>query len=178
MKTFENNKIFINSGEYIYRVEHLTLEGSCSLDHGPRNVKIKKLYADKYPVTNKQYLSFVKKTGYKPQDSQRFLAHKPQKNKSNHPVICVSQHDAMEYAKWVGGRLPTDEEWQYIAAGPDYLEWPWGAEFDPSLCNHDQNSLTAVNSYKKGASWIGCEDLSGNAWEWTAGVYDLSLIHI
>ena len=61
MKTFENNKIFINSNEYIYRVEHLTLEGSCSLDHGPRNVKIKKLYADKYPVTNKQYLSFVKK---------------------------------------------------------------------------------------------------------------------
>ena len=172
MKTFENNKIFINSNEYIYRVEHLTLEGSCSLDHGPRNVKIKKLYADKYPVTNKQYISFVKKTGYKPQDSQRFLAHKPQKNKSNHPVVCVSQNDAMEYAKWVGGRLPTDEEWQYIAAGPDYLEWPWGAEFDPSLCNHNKNSLTAVNSYKKGASWIGCEDLSGNAWEWTAGVYD------
>jgi hypothetical protein len=39
MKTFKNNKIFIKSAEYIYRVEHLTLEGSCSMDHGPKNVK-------------------------------------------------------------------------------------------------------------------------------------------
>ena len=156
MKNFENNKIFIKSDEYIYRVQHLTLDGSCSMDHGPKNVKIKNLYVDKYPVTNKQYLSFVKKMNYKPHDLQRFLGHKPEKNKPNHPVVCVSQHDAMQYAKWVGGRLPTDEEWQYIAAGPNYLEWPWGEQFDTSLCNHDQNSLTAVNSYKKGASWAGC----------------------
>ena len=84
----------------------------------------------------------------------------------------MSQHDAMQYAKWVGGRLPTDEEWQYIASGPDYLEWPWGEKFDASVCNHDHNSLTPVNSHKKGVSWCGCEDMSGNAWEWTSGVYD------
>ena len=41
MKNFENNKIFIKSDVYIYRVQHLTLEGSCSMDHGPKNVKIK-----------------------------------------------------------------------------------------------------------------------------------------
>ena len=87
----------------------------------------------------KEYLSFMKSTGYIPRDTQRFLGHKPKKNKSNHPVVCVSQHDAMQYAKWVGGRLPTDEEWQYIAAGPDYLEWPWGKQFDPSFCNHDHH---------------------------------------
>jgi len=41
MKLKKNKKIFIQSTEYIYRVEHLTLEGTCSKDHGPRNVKIK-----------------------------------------------------------------------------------------------------------------------------------------
>ena len=53
MKTFENNKIFLNSDAYIYRAEHLTLEGSCSLDHGPRNVKIKKIIKiGKYIIAN------------------------------------------------------------------------------------------------------------------------------
>ena len=172
MKSIQNNKIFIDSSEYIYRVAHLTLEGTCSLDHGPKNVCIKNLYVDKYPVTNQQFLNFIKSTDYKPADPQRFLAHNPNKIKNNYPVVCVSQYDAMQYAKWVGGRLPTDEEWQYIAAGPNYLEWPWGDIFDPLVCNHDHGALTPVNAHKKGASWCGCEDLSGNTWEWTSGVYD------
>ena len=61
MKSFESKKIFIESNEYTYRVEHLTLEGTCSIDHGPRNVKIKNLLVDKYPVTNQQYSFFLKK---------------------------------------------------------------------------------------------------------------------
>ena len=172
MTEVKNKKIYIKSSEFIYRVEHLTLEGTCSTDHGPKNVKIKNLYVDKYPVTNKEYLNFVKKTGYQPRDTQRFLAHKPKNNQSNYPVVCISQNDAMQYAKWAGGRLPTDEEWQYIASGPDYSDWPWGDNFDPLLCNHDHNSLKPVNSNKKGSSWCGCEDMSGNAWEWTSGIYD------
>ena len=56
MTEFKNKKIYIKSSEFIYRVEHLTLEGTCSIDHGPKNVKTKNLYIDKYPVTNKQYL--------------------------------------------------------------------------------------------------------------------------
>ena len=65
----------------------------------------------------------------------------------------VSQNDAIAYAKWVGGRLPTDEEWQYIAAGPKYLDWPWGNKFNPLLCNHDGNKLEFVNAFRKGESW-------------------------
>ena len=172
MKLIKNKKIFIESTEYIYRVEHLTLEGTCSKDHGPRNVKIKNLYVDKFPVTNKEYFNFMKNTGYQPKDSQRFLAHKLKNNQLYHPVVFVSQIDAMEYAKWAGGRLPSDEEWQYIAAGPNYYEWPWGDKFNPSYCNHDGNSLRSVNSCKKGSSWCGCEDMCGNAWEWTSGIHD------
>ncbi len=172
MKSFVNKKIFIESNEYTYRVEHLTLEGTCSTDHGPRNVKIKNLLVDKYPVTNQQYYFFLKKTGYQPRDSQRFLEHKPNKKIFNLPVVFVSQNDAIAYAKWVGGRLPTDEEWQYIAAGPKYLDWPWGNKFNPLLCNHDGNKLVPVNTHRKGESWCGCVDMAGNCWEWTAGIHD------
>jgi len=168
----KDKKIFIKSTEYIYRVEHLTLEGACSIDHGPKKFKIKNMYVDKFPVTNKKYFDFVKKTGYQPKDPQRFLDHKTNKIQSHFPVVCVSQIDAMEYSKWVGGRLPSDEEWQYIAAGPDYNDWPWGDQFNPLYCNHDNNSLKPVNFYKKASSWCGCKDLIGNAWEWTGGIYD------
>ena len=51
MKSFVNKKIFIESNEYTYRVEHLTLEGTCSTDHGPRNVKIKNLLVPANLVT-------------------------------------------------------------------------------------------------------------------------------
>ena len=71
MKGEKSKNFFIKSSEFIYRVEHLTLEGTCSTDHGPKNVKIKNLYVDKFPVTNKEYLDFVKKTGYKPRDTDR-----------------------------------------------------------------------------------------------------------
>ena len=172
MKSFEHKKIFIESNEYTYRSEHLTLEGTCSTDHGPRNVKIKNLFVDKYPVTNEQYSFFLKKTGYQPKDSQRFLEHQPNKKIFNLPVVFVSQNDAVAYAKWVGGRLPTDEEWQYIAAGPKYLDWPWGNKFNPSLCNHDGHKLVSVKANIKGSSWCGCVDMAGNCWEWTAGIHD------
>ena len=41
MKVAKDKKIIVKSSKYIYRVEHLTLEGTCSTDHGPKNVKIK-----------------------------------------------------------------------------------------------------------------------------------------
>ena len=78
----QDKKIFIKSTEFIYRVEHLTLEGTCSVDHGPKKVKIANMYVDKFPVTNKRYFDFIKKTGYQPKDPQRFLDHKPNKNQS------------------------------------------------------------------------------------------------
>ena len=84
----------------------------------------------------------------------------------------VSHEDATAYATWAGGRLPTDEEWQYVAAGSEGRAWPWGAEFDPSKCNHDGRDLCSVTANPVGESWCGCQDLCGNAWEWTGPVLD------
>ncbi|KYF71586.1 hypothetical protein BE11_26820 [Sorangium cellulosum] len=45
------------------------------------------------------------------------------------PINCVSWYVAFAFCAWDGGRLPTDAEWNYAAAGGnEHREYPWGAD--------------------------------------------------
>lgn len=139
-------------------------------------IKMRRFFIDKYPVTNAQFASFLKKSGYKPEDPTNFLKHwinaKPPRGQENHPVIWVSLEDAEAYARWAGKRLPTEIEWQCSAQGNDGRLFPWGNEFDASRCNNKLAQTTAVDSFPAGASPFGVLDLVGNVWQLTADVYD------
>ncbi|MBU6333615.1 MAG: SUMF1/EgtB/PvdO family nonheme iron enzyme [Chloroflexi bacterium] len=90
---------------------------------------------------------------------------------ANHPIVWISQQQARTYARWKGGRLPTDAEWQRAAQGDDGRAYPWGsAAPDSSRSNFRgvAGDLQVVGSYPAGASPYGVLDLSGNAWEWVA----------
>jgi formylglycine-generating enzyme required for sulfatase activity len=99
-----------------------------------------------------------------------------------HPITGVDFHQASRFCAWVGGRLPTEAEWERAARGHDRRRFPWGDAYNDRLANHgggfrqvdpvDGHRFAApVGSYPDGASPYGVLDLAGNAWEWTADLF-------
>jgi formylglycine-generating enzyme required for sulfatase activity len=137
-----------------------------------RKVELSAYAIDLNPVTNAQYAEFLRASGYKPRHGENFLKHwvdgKPPAGKEDHPVVYVDLDDARAYAKWAGKRLPTEEEWQYAAEGPQHLKYPWGNKFLSGVCNEGKSKgTTSVHEYPDGRSPFGCYDMCGNTWEWT-----------
>ena len=95
------------------------------------------------------------------------------------PVVCVSWQMARAFSEWIGGRLPSESEWEYGARGPmdspaDYSVFPWGDdEIDCDLANHfGCGGLDDVGSRSpQGDSAFGLADMAGNVREWTEDVY-------
>jgi ergothioneine biosynthesis protein EgtB len=79
--------------------------------------------------------------------------------------VYVSWAEADAYARWQGGALPTEAEYQRAAEGA-----AWG---DPARGNFDFThwAPTPVGAYPEGASRWGALDLVGNGWEWTRSVF-------
>ncbi len=137
-----------------------------------RTVRLRKFAIDLTPVTNAQFARFLESSGYQPKHPKNFLLHwrrgKPPPKQQDHPVVYVDLDDARTYARWAGKRLPTEEEWQYAAAGPDRLQYPWGKAMMPDCCNAGQTrGTTPVKAFPRGRSPFGCYDMCGNTWQWT-----------
>lgn len=101
----------------------------------------------------------------------------------DHPVTQVSWNDALAFSSWVGGRLPTEAEWEHAARGGNRRRrYPWGDEEptdDVVFCNIWQGRFPEHNTLADGflgtapaRSFTPTEDglynLSGNVWEWTS----------
>lgn len=113
--------------------------------------------------------------------SWRFPRGKDQaESQADHPVTQITHADAAAYAKWAGGRLPTEAEWEYAAlAGKKNIDF--GPD-TPAQVNAWQGAFPIVNTADDGyegvapvacfeANSFGLFDMIGNVWEWTADTY-------
>jgi formylglycine-generating enzyme required for sulfatase activity len=100
-------------------------------------------------------------------------------NSDRLPMNCITWFEAFAYCIWDGGRLPTEAEWEYAAAGglKNHM-FPWGPD-NPStstgLANDvysDYSSAVAVGSHPSGDGDWGHHDLAGSVREWTLDWYD------
>jgi serine/threonine-protein kinase len=129
--------------------------------NGQDKVPLPAFYIDETEVSNAAYRKFCGETGHKAPDSETFAGH------PNFPVTNVSFEDAEAYAKWLGKRLPKEQEWEKAARGTDGRIYPWGSQpwTNPPI------SLQPVLSYSNRVSPYHAYNMAGNVAEWTTSHY-------
>ena len=150
-------------------------------------VSVESFLLDPYPVTNAEFLDFVREEDKWQKDNpiklyadEAYLNHwaGPLDLGQAHPraaVTNVSWFAAKAYCAWAGKRLPTLDEWEYAAmAGEDQVDARTEEEFNQYILSWYETPKTFLNPVGSGMKNVyGIHDLHGLVWEWT---YDFSSV--
>jgi formylglycine-generating enzyme required for sulfatase activity len=166
--------VLIPAGSYVIGEK----AGNRTCDQPQKKIRLSAFRITAAPITNGEYRRFLGATGYQ---ASTLIDH-PLFGADNHPVVMVNWDDAISYANWAGGRLPTELEWEVAAKGEKMGNaYPWGAsEPKATLANIDNvcSATTPVGSYRLGCNKLGMMDCCGNVWEWCADVWEEGLLKV
>lgn len=98
------------------------------------------------------------------------------------PINCVGFYLAYAFCIWDGGRLPTEAEWNYVAAGGgEQRIYPWSSPPESSQISAENAIFGQSEDYPLGPSDVGQlpagkgrfghSDLAGNVAEWVFDDY-------
>ena len=110
--------VFVPAGEFIMGSDFDTDE------RPPHAVMLDGYWIYKTEVTLGAYRKYCQQTGHATPPETGWL------QDDTHPVVFVSWEDAAAYAKWAGGALPSEAQWEKAARGTDSRIYPWGNEWD------------------------------------------------
>jgi hypothetical protein len=160
----------------------ITIEGGVFKSNG-LEIPIKTFKMAKHETTNEAFCQFL--NAKKPDSKQleewltlkeAFIVltnegYKAKAGFENHPVFFVSWFGAKAYCEWAGGRLPTEQEWEYAAhSGKKQETFKYSGSDDATqVAQYNLNSGAAAVMKKKPNN-LGLYDMSGNAREWCDGL--------
>ena len=174
--------IFIGSGEFTMGSPTGRFESNESPAH---RVSLSGFYIGAYEVTNLEYASFLTDSGgdahwdYRMEIFKFGSQFRAVPGNEKLPVSHVTWRDAEAYCGWLGGRLPSEAEWEKAARGPqDQRLYPWGDFINSGEANfaNPNGGLWEVGR-AVGESFYSCYDMAGNVWEWAADWYDSLYYH-
>ena len=156
----------------------------------------KDFYMGKYEVTNAQFAEFLNEIGvgsngeYNTNDYGNKLLIKqynnfgliysdskwvPASGYETYPVIYVTWFGANEYAKWIGGALPTEAQWEYACRAGSTTAYSFGDNSEQlefyAWYKTNSNEATHPVGKRLPNAW-GLYDMHGNAWEWCSDWFD------
>ncbi len=154
------------------------------------DVYVSSFYMSKYPVTNSEFSDFISNNPDWSYDNiklifadKNYLSHWHENNIADFgdlPVVNVSWFAADAYCSYIGGRLPTLDEWEYVAsAGKNQKYGKDDTSYFSSILdwyiNYKTNSLSSIKNMD--SNYWGVFGMHGYIWEWVSDFNSVILLN-
>jgi len=165
VKPKPGDSVLIPAGEFIMGTEQ---QAPPELAVPQHTIDLQAYSIDVYEVTLGEWIKFITEADFQSEGNWRQYY---SIGKEDHPVSNVTWEDAKAYCEWAGKRLPTEQEWEKAARGPDGNRYPWGDVWDARSSNSSEMGMRntmEVGETEADKSPYGLYDMMGNTQEWTS----------
>jgi formylglycine-generating enzyme required for sulfatase activity len=154
-----------------YSVGSPTAEPNRCDDEHQQAVRLTAFLLSATPITNAQFLTFSPAHPLREWDglSRREL--------QDHPAVRVTWWEAYLYCAWLGGRLPSEAQWEAACRAGSETAYAYGHEIDRTHANFNCGTTQTLHrtvpvGSQSPANAFGLHDMHGNMWEWCLDTYD------